>query len=86
MMPSYWNPTFSAMCRDTSCVAHLSYCPGCDRVPLPNFCTTNPAQPSGWKPSLIGCEDKDKCGAHVGSSLFLPGEAVTDGGILGGLA
>lgn len=74
------------MCRDSSCVAHLSYCPGCDAVPMPAFCTLNPPQPSGWKPSLIGCADKAKCGAHVGGGLFLPGEAVTDGGVLGGLA
>jgi hypothetical protein len=74
------------MCRDSSCVAHLSYCPGCDRVPMPTFCTMNPPQPSGWKPSLIGCTDKAKCGAHLGNTLFLPGEAVSDGVMVGGLA
>jgi hypothetical protein len=74
------------LCRDSSCVAHLSYCAGCDVYPKPTYCTMNPAHPSGWKPSLVGCPDRAKCGAHVGDPPFLPGEAVTDGVFGGGLA
>jgi hypothetical protein len=74
-------------CEDESCVAHISYCEGCDVYPKPDKCS--PIQPanSGWRASSIGCADQSdivSCGTSEGNSLFLKGEAVT-GGLFGEL-
>ena len=68
-------------CRDNSCQAHVSYCPGCDTVPAPSYCMAVAARPSGWSPSAVGCDVHDlaKCDMAVGNSLFMPGEAATGG-------
>jgi len=74
-------------CEDASCVAHISYCDGCDVYPKPDKCS--PIQPanSGWRASSIGCADQSdivNCGTSEGNSLFLTGETVT-GGLFGNL-
>lgn len=76
-------------CQDSTCVASMSYCPGCDVNPMPEYCSANAVTPSGWRPSMIGCEnetDVGKCGMKNGQGLFIPGEAVTGGFMVGGLA
>jgi len=81
-------PAGLVRCPDASCVASMSYCPGCHEVPMPAYCFANPERPSGWRPSMIGCENQTQvgnCGMLSGQGLFLPGEAVTDGVIGGGL-
>ena len=74
-------------CEDESCVAHVSYCDGCDVYPKPDKCAAIQPSNSGWTPSSIGCTDKTDivhCGASEGNSLFLTGETVT-GGLFGNL-
>jgi hypothetical protein len=77
-------------CPDHSCVASMSYCPGCQSKPMPEYCSPNAAAPSGWQASMIGCDenttDVANCGMKNGQGLFLPGETVTSGVFLGGLA
>jgi len=75
-------------CHDESCAAHPSYCPGCDAIPAPDFCTAYAEKPSGWSPSAIGCDIKDlaACGMHHGDNLYSPGESVSGGFFTGGLA
>ena len=75
-------------CQDLSCVAHISYCDGCDVYPKPDSCQPIQAANSGWQPSTIGCKDQTdivSCGTSEGNSLFLKGETVT-GGWFGNLA
>lgn len=82
-------PAGLVLCQDHSCVASMSYCPGCQERPMPEYCAANAAKPSGWMPSMIGCENQTQvanCGMTSGQGLFLPGEAVTGGFIGGGLA
>eukprot|EP00286_Rhodomonas_abbreviata_P016629 CAMPEP_0181340866 /NCGR_PEP_ID=MMETSP1101-20121128/30082_1 /TAXON_ID=46948 /ORGANISM="Rhodomonas abbreviata, Strain Caron Lab Isolate" /LENGTH=312 /DNA_ID=CAMNT_0023452059 /DNA_START=99 /DNA_END=1037 /DNA_ORIENTATION=+ len=75
-------------CQDNSCVAHVSYCPGCGKIPVPDHCTAYDTKKSGWSASAIGCDPKDlaSCGMLYGNSLYEPGEAVTGGVFDGGLA
>ena len=75
-------------CEDQSCVAHISYCDGCDVYPKPDKCAAIQPSKSGWSPSTIGCPDKSdvvNCGSSEGNTLFLTGETVT-GGVFGNLA
>eukprot|EP00293_Proteomonas_sulcata_P016390 CAMPEP_0184309130 /NCGR_PEP_ID=MMETSP1049-20130417/17389_1 /TAXON_ID=77928 /ORGANISM="Proteomonas sulcata, Strain CCMP704" /LENGTH=296 /DNA_ID=CAMNT_0026621957 /DNA_START=10 /DNA_END=900 /DNA_ORIENTATION=+ len=74
-------------CLDDSCVAHVSYCPGCDVTPVPAHCSAVAAKKSGWRPSAIDCDlnNLPACGSHVGDSVHVDGEAVNGGLIVGGL-
>eukprot|EP00960_Hanusia_phi_P066197 766337-Hanusia_phi.AAC.1 len=38
-------------CKDDSCVAHISYCPGCDVYPVPEHCSLIQPHKSGWRVS-----------------------------------
>jgi hypothetical protein len=83
-------PAGLVRCPDHSCVASMSYCPGCERKPMPEFCSANAESPSGWRPSMIGCDenttDVANCGMKNGQGLYLPGESVSEGYVVGGLA
>ena len=75
-------PSGLFQCEDESCVAHISYCDGCDVYPKPDKCSPIQPHKSGWRASSIGCADESDivdCGASQGNSLFITGETATDG-------
>jgi len=61
-------------CKDDSCVAHISYCPGCDVYPVPEHCSLIQPHKSGWRVSAVGCDSSNmqECGMADGNTLFLP--------------
>lgn len=75
-------------CHDGSCSAHVSYCPGCNKIPLPSYCASVSPEASGWGPSAVGCNihDFDDCNMAQGNTLFMPGETTTGGVFGSGLA